>query len=235
MDKTFLRGSERFSELLARGDVAPCPDHLESDCPLRPALQATRAVPGTTPRVMEGFTITPFVTGLEHPRRLLVLPNNDVIVAEQRTGYLTLLRDEDRDGKADFIQRYADDFKAPYGLAYRDGFVLVADQEGIWRVPHVSGAVRAGRPDNPKVSEVPPDQRKPVPAAYGQELITQRGVFGVIAGHQNRHLALEPRTGAMFVGVGSAGNIGVEPEVKASIQRFEPVVPENSIRRGFAR
>ena len=31
----------------------------------------------------------------------------------------------------------------------------------------------------------------------------------------------DPKTGAMFVGVGSAGNIGVEPEVKASIQRFE--------------
>src|SRR5262245_28078400 len=177
---------------------------------------------GQTPRAMEGFTVAPFVTGLEHPRRLLVLPNNDVIVAEQRPGYLTLLRDENGDGKADFIQRYADDFKAPYGLAYRDGFVLVADQEGIWRLPHVSGAVRAGRPDQPKISEVPPDQRKPVPAAYGQELITQRGVFGVIAGHQNRHLALDPKNGAMFVGVGSAGNIGVEPEVKASIQRFEP-------------
>jgi glucose/arabinose dehydrogenase len=86
---------------------------------------------GQTPRVIEGFTVAPFVTGLEHPRRLLVLPNNDVIVAEQRTGYLTLLRDENGDGKADFIQRYADDFKAPYGLAYRDGYVLVADQEGI--------------------------------------------------------------------------------------------------------
>ncbi len=72
---------------------------------------------GQTLRVMEGFTATPFVTGLEHPRRLLVLPNNDVIVAEQRTGYLTLLRDQDGDGKADFIQRYADDFRAPYGLA----------------------------------------------------------------------------------------------------------------------
>jgi glucose/arabinose dehydrogenase len=35
------------------------------------------------------------------------------------------------------------------------------------------------------------------------------------------NLALDPKTGAMFVGVGSAGNIGVEPEVKASIQRFE--------------
>src|SRR5438093_13335940 len=102
---------------------------------------------GQVPRVMEGFTATPFVTGLEHPRRLLVLPNNDVIVAEQKTGHLTLLRDEDGDGKADYIERYADDFKAPYGLVHRDGFVLVADQEGIWRVPHVNGAVRAGRPD----------------------------------------------------------------------------------------
>jgi glucose/arabinose dehydrogenase len=176
---------------------------------------------GQAPRVMDGFTATPFITGLEHPRRLLVLPNNDVIVAEQKTGYLTLLRDEDGDGRADYIQRYADDFKAPYGLAYRDGFVLVADQEGIWRVPHVGGAVRAGRPDQPKIADVPPEQRKPVLAAYGQELITQRGVFGVVAGHQNRHLALDPKTGAMFVGVGSAGNIGVEPEVKASIQRFE--------------
>ena len=64
---------------------------------------------GQTPRVMEGFTVTPFVTGLEHPRRLLVLPNNDVIVAEQKTGYLTLLRDQDGDGKADYIERYADD------------------------------------------------------------------------------------------------------------------------------
>jgi glucose/arabinose dehydrogenase len=176
---------------------------------------------GQAPRVMDGFTATPFVTGLEHPRRLLVLPNNDVIVAEQKAGYLTLLRDSDGDGKADFIQRYADDFRAPYGLAYRDGFVLVADQDGIWRVPHVSGALRAGRPDQPKITDVPPEQRKPVPAAYGQEMITQRGVFGVVAGHQNRHLALDPKTGAMFVGVGSAGNIGVEPEVKASIQRFE--------------
>ncbi|TMJ37897.1 MAG: sorbosone dehydrogenase, partial [Alphaproteobacteria bacterium] len=177
---------------------------------------------GQVPRVMEGFTATPFVTGLEHPRRLLVLPNNDVIVAEQKTGYLTLLRDQDGDGKADFIERFADDFKAPYGLAYKDGFVLVADQDGIWRVPHVAGALRAGRPDQPKITDVPPEERKPVPAAYGQEMITQKGVFGVVAGHQNRHLALDPKTGAMFVGVGSSGNIGVEPEVKASIQRFEP-------------
>src|ERR1700737_911095 len=76
---------------------------------------------GQAPRVIEGFTVTAFIVGLEHPRRLLVLPNNDVIVAEQKTGYLTLLRDQDGAGKAAYIERKADDFKALYGLAYAGG------------------------------------------------------------------------------------------------------------------
>ena len=97
------------------------------------------------PRVPEGFTVTAFATGLEHPRRLLVLPNGDVILAEQSKGHLTLLRDDDGDGKADWIQRHAEGFNGPYGLAWRDGFVLVADQDGIWQVPHRLGALRPGR------------------------------------------------------------------------------------------
>ena len=44
---------------------------------------------GQTPRVPEGFTATLFASGLQHPRRLLVLPNGDVLVAEQKVGYLT--------------------------------------------------------------------------------------------------------------------------------------------------
>ena len=52
-------------------------------------------------------------------------------------------------------------------------------------------------------------------------MITKKGVFGIVQGHANRHLAIDPKTGALFVGVGSSGNIGVEPEVKATIQRFE--------------
>jgi glucose/arabinose dehydrogenase len=52
-------------------------------------------------------------------------------------------------------------------------------------------------------------------------MITKKGVFGIVQGHQNRHLAIDPKSGGLFVGVGSSGNIGVEPEVKASIQRFD--------------
>src|SRR3954451_13332587 len=190
--------------------------------PIASARSLTLPYQGQAPRVPEGFTATAFATGLAHPRRLLVLPNGDVIVAEQRAGYLTLLRDEDGDGKADWIQRHAEGFNAPYGLAWRDDHVLVADQDGIWKVPHRLGALRPGRGAvETKAGDVPPDERRPSPSIVGEEMITRKGVFGIVQGHANRHLAIDPKSGALFVGVGSSGNLGVEPEVKASVQRFE--------------
>ncbi len=177
---------------------------------------------GQAPRVPEGFTATAFATGLEHPRRLLVLPNGDVLVAEQKVGYVTLLRDDDGDGKADWINRHIEGLNGPYGLAWRDGKVLVADQDGIWEVPHRVGAVRPGMgASDTKAADVPPEQRKPTPSLVGEKMLTKKGVFGIVMGHANRHLAIDPKTGGLFVGVGSSGNIGVEPEVKASIQRFD--------------
>ena len=87
-----------------------------------------------------------------------------------------------------------DGFRGPYGLALRGNELLVADQNGIWRVP-----ASTSRP----------------------ELITGSGVFGMVQGHNNRPLAIDPQGGRLFVGVGSMGNIAVEPEPKATIQRFD--------------
>jgi glucose/arabinose dehydrogenase len=175
---------------------------------------------GQTPQVPPGFVATLFAKGLANPRRLLVLANGDVLVAEQSVGYLTLLRD-DGEGQAKWIDRHVEDLNKPYGLAWQGDNLLVTDQDGIWRVPHITGALRAGRGGQQRVDEVPPDERKPLPGAYGAEMITKKGVFGIVQGHQNRHLVIDPKTGALFVGVGSSGNIGVEPEPKATIQRFD--------------
>jgi glucose/arabinose dehydrogenase len=143
---------------------------------------------GQTLQVPPGFTATPFATGLTNPRRLLVLPNGDVLVAEQSGGYLTLLRDEG-EGRAKWIDRHVEDLNKPYGLAWQDDNVLIADQDGIWRVPHALGALRAGKSVQQRAEDVPPESRKPVPGAYGAEMITKKGVFGIVQGHQNRHLA----------------------------------------------
>ena len=176
---------------------------------------------GQSLQLPPGFTATLFAKGLVHPRRLLVLPNGDVLVAEQSAGYLTLLRD-DGEGHVKWIDRHVEDLNRPYGLAWRGDELLVADQDGIWRVPHVLGALRAGRPvPTQRADQLPPDERKPVPGAYGAEMLTKKGVFGIVQGHQNRHLAIDPKSGALFVGVGSSGNLGVEPEPKATIQRFD--------------
>jgi len=176
---------------------------------------------GQSLQLPPGFTATLFAKGLVHPRRLLVLPNGDVLVAEQSAGYLTLLRD-DGEGHVKWIDRHVEDLNRPYGLAWRGDELLVADQDGIWRVPHVLGALRAGRPvPTQRADQLPPDERKPVPGAYGAEMLTKKGVFGIVQGHQNRHLTIDPKSGALFVGVGSSGNLGVEPEPKATIQRFD--------------
>src|SRR5580704_4015577 len=180
------------------------------------------AVPydGQIVEVPPGFTAAPFVTGLVHPRRLLVLPNGDVLVAEQSAGYLTLLRD-DGSGHSVWIDRHVEDLNRPYGLAWQGEHVLIADQDGIWSVPHILGALRAGRSENLRVDQVAPEDRKPVAGAYGAKMISQKGVFGIVQGHQNRPLVIDPKSGALFVGVGSSGNVGIEPEPKATIQRFD--------------
>ncbi len=179
------------------------------------------AYSGQTLQVPEGFVATPYVTGLANPRRLLVLPNGDVLVVEQSAGYVTLLRD-DGQGHVKWIDRHVEDLNKPYGIAWQNDHLLIADQDGIWKVPHVIGANRPGRPvPVQRADEVPPDERQPVPGAYGAEMITKRGVFGIVQGHQNRDLKIDPATGALFVGVGSSGNLGVEPEPKATMQRFD--------------
>jgi glucose/arabinose dehydrogenase len=174
---------------------------------------------GQVPRVPEGFTATPFAIGLANPRRLLVLPNGDVLVAEQFVGYLTLLRDDDGDGRADWIERYSDGFRLPYGLAWQDDVVLVADQDGIWKIPHELGAVRPSAKAVKKNAKEP-DRHQALEGGESRQMITAKDAFGLVAGHHNRPLAIDPHTGALLVGVGSSGNLGIEPPVKATIQRF---------------
>jgi glucose/arabinose dehydrogenase len=48
---------------------------------------------GQAPSVPEGFSVIPFATGLANPRRLLVLPNGDILVAEQSVTVGNFFRD----------------------------------------------------------------------------------------------------------------------------------------------
>ena len=183
------------------------------------------------PHVPKGFTVSLFAENLKQPRHLLVLPNGDVLLAEQKANYVLLLRDADVDGRAEFLQLFATGFKEPYGLAYRDGEVLVADHEGIWTVKYRDSEVRADPGYKPRpAAEVPEDEREPKRPMDHQPL-TAKGVFGGPGGHSTRSLAINPKEGTLYVGVGSTGNIGEEPLPRASIQAFNA---DGSNQRTFA-
>jgi len=116
-----------------------------------------------------------FAQGLDHPRWLLVLPNGDVLVAEtnaparpddgagirgwimglvmQRAGAgtpsanrITLLRDSQGTGVAD--QRFVllEGLNSPFGMAWVNGALYVANTDAVLRFPYAPGETRIAAP-----------------------------------------------------------------------------------------
>lgn len=149
-------------------------------------------------QVPEGFEAHLFADGLAHPRWMLVTPDGDVLLAESREGRITLLRDEDGDGRADLRHTFASGFQRPHGMALHDGDLYVADLQAVWRIPYEPGAVE-GR---------------------GREPVTPRGALGSGSGHWTRNIVFGPDGEHFYVAIGSRGNLGEEPEPRATVQRF---------------
>lgn len=124
---------------------------------------------GALPTVPKGFAITALATDLKIPRQILVLPNGDILVAEGSggnapklrpkdviAGYIksrgktgvkggdriTLLRDADGDGTAEVRTTFIDGLDAPYGLAFVDGNLYVANQDALLRFAYRDGATK---------------------------------------------------------------------------------------------
>lgn len=179
-----------------RVDPAALPKPNATPSSVNPADIVVRPK-GAVLQVPPGWRATLFAEGLDHPRNLIVLPDNAVLVAEQRADRLTLLRDDDGDGKAVKIS-FATGFAEPFGLEYRDGAIWVADTRAVWRLPWQPGQAKAGTP----------------------ERVTAPGALGDDRGHSTRSLALAPDGRSFFVGIGSRGNMGIEEAPRASIQEF---------------
>jgi len=133
------------------------------------------------PTVPDGYTISAIATDLKIPRQTLLLPNGDILVAEGRggnapalkpkdviAGYikargttsvesgdrLTLLRDADGDGVYELQTVFAENLNAPYGLAFIDGTIYVANQDELVRFDYSEGQTQAEGPPA-KVTDLP--------------------------------------------------------------------------------
>ena len=167
-----------------------------------------------TPKAPEGFKVTRFAKDLDSPRSLHVLPNGDVIVAESNTevspgdalklpktvgmmksgssalksaNRVTLLRDTNNDGVADERHVLLTDLRQPFGLAFVNDTLFVANTDGVLRFPYKLG-------DTKKI-EAKGQLILPLPASGYNN-------------HWTRNLLLSRDGATLYVSVGSASNVG---------------------------
>ena len=193
-----------------------------------------------TPTPARGFTVQPFAAGLDHPRNLLVLPNGDVLVAEsaappkpegaggirdwiasrlmsKSTGgatsanRVTLLRDTDGDGRADRrTALIATGLNSPFGLAYRDGTLFVANTDSLLAYPFTPGATTVGAPR--KLADLPANAPN-----Y----------------HWTKDVAVSDDGESVWVSVGSNSNIGEDgadnERNRAAILELQPKTGQTRI------
>lgn len=148
---------------------------------------------GMTPKAPAGFTVTKFAGDLENPRWAYELPNGDVLISEAKTGFvrtganrITLLRDTDGNGTADARHVLLQDLNQPFGMEYHDGYLYVANTDGVMRYPYKPGesAVTA---KGEKILDLP---------AKGYN------------NHWTRNLLFSDDGTKLYVSVGSASNVG---------------------------
>ncbi len=204
-------GNEGGADVQARG---PDPKLPEPQRGLLPSMKIAQPAPwgDRVPTVPQGYTITAIATDLRIPRQMLVLPNGDILVAEGRggnapklkpkdviAGYikaqgntqvkggnrLTLLRDADGDGKYELKTVFAENLNAPYGLAFANGRIYVANQDALVSFPYQDGQTQASGA---------PDKLVDLPAAINH--------------HWTKALTVSPDGRYLYVGIGSNSNVG---------------------------
>jgi glucose/arabinose dehydrogenase len=100
---------------------------------------------GSQPKPANGFAVALFAGELSNPRGLYVLPNGDVLVAESEgnatksPNRITLLRDSDKDGKADARSVLVKDVRQPFGMLLRGDQLYVGASNALMRYPYKEG------------------------------------------------------------------------------------------------
>lgn len=151
-------------------------------------------------RVPRGFTVGIFADGIANARMLRFTAGGDLLVSVPRKGKISLVEpDRDGDGRSDGVRTVLDGRNAPHGLDLRDGWLYVAEGDGVVRVrfDESTGATRGAV--EPIVTGLPSG-----------------------GNHWTRTLRFGP-DGHLYVSIGSSCNACIEKdERRAALLRYRP-------------
>jgi glucose/arabinose dehydrogenase len=80
-----------------------------------------------------GFTITKFAE-MYNPRMIVVAPNGTIYISQRESGTLVMLKDTNRDGRAD-VQKVVATRKFLHGMAIRDNTMFFMTIRELYRAP----------------------------------------------------------------------------------------------------
>lgn len=153
-------------------------------------------------RLPEGFKAEIFAEGnFRNPRNLQIAPNGDYFLVDSGANEVLVLRDTDKDGKADFRETFASGFKRPFGIAFGHGYVYVGNTDSVVRFKYEPGQTKAGGAPETIVDTLPADGRN---------------------NHWTRNLIFSPDGSKLYISVGSASNVAEEPEYRATVLECNP-------------
>ena len=170
---------------------------------------------GVTPLAAQGLTVASFAADLDHPRWIFVLPNGDVLVAETNAppkpddqkgikgwmmkramkvagaggpsaNRISLLRDGDGDGKAEFRSNFLTGLNSPFGMELVGENFYVANTDSVWRFSYRDGQTEIVEP-GVKIMDLP---------------------AGPINRHWTRNIIASQDGKMLYVTVGSNSNVG---------------------------
>jgi glucose/arabinose dehydrogenase len=238
--------------LAACGDEATLPEsagtgrHPQLPPPhqtMIPTLKIAPAAPwtnGAKPIAADGLAVKAFAQGLAHPRRVYVLPNGDVLVAEtaeppkpddqqglrgfvqamitsavgsavKSANRITLLRDANGDGVAETRSVFLSGLNSPFGMVLAGSDLYVADTDAVLRFHYDAGATKLEGPGE-KVIDLP---------------------AGTINHHWTKDLAASPDGSKLYATVGSNSNAGenglAAEEGRAAVWEIDPKTGEHRV------
>lgn len=208
----------------------PPPEH--DLIPAVKVAKATGWAAGTTPAAAPGLKVNAFASELDHPRWLYVLPNGDVLVAETSepgtdpgppgikgaffkmflkkggagvpsANRITLLRDTDGDGVADYRSTLISGLRSPFGMALVGDELFIANTDSLVAVPF-----------KPGITSITAQPRVVASLPAGRNH------------HWTKSLVASPDGRWLYVGVGSNSNVGENgmaiEQGRASIWQIDP-------------
>jgi glucose/arabinose dehydrogenase len=146
--------------------------------------------------------------GFTRPRWAVEAPNGDVFVTDSEAGKIVVLRDADKDGKAETRFEFAAGLMQPFGLAFHDKYLYVGNTNAVVRFAYAPGQTAAsGAPE--KIADLPG-------TGYRE--------------HWTRNVAVSPDGKKLYATVGSESNVSVEDdERRAAILQMNPDGSESRI------